>query len=53
MTDLKYKTIGIFTIFYPFTNAGKVAWNEIAAKNDGNAKIFSVHLTSTLQQFLH
>ena len=50
MSDLKYKTSGIFTIFYPFTDAGETAWNDLAAQNEGACTIFTAHLKSTLQQ---
>lgn len=48
--DLEYTTNGLFTRFTPNTAAGVVAWNTIAAMNEGCANIFTAHLDATLKQ---
>jgi len=48
MTDLTYKTTGLFTTFYAETEAGEDAWRVIAKENEGNAKIFTIHLDRVL-----
>jgi len=46
--DLTYTTTGMFIAFFPETDAGKEAWNEIASKTNGTGKIFPIELDNTL-----
>lgn len=46
--DLFYTTTGYFTYFTPVSKEGEAAWREIAAHNEGNAKIYTAHLKQTL-----
>lgn len=48
--DITYRDGGLFVSFFPETDAGKVAWQEIADGTDGTAKVLSVHLARTLLQ---
>ena len=50
MTDLTYVKQGLFTAFYPESNEGKCAWDEIAKASDGTGKIPTVQLDSVLYQ---
>lgn len=47
--DLTYITIGIYTRFFPETDAGKIAWLTMA-KDDGVAAIYSCHTDNVLRQ---
>jgi hypothetical protein len=51
MTDIQYIDGGMFTTFVPCSKAGEKVWNEMAAQNDGVAKIFSIHTKSVIAQF--
>lgn len=48
--DLTYKKSGLFTSFLSETQAGHVAWSEIAKHTEGTSKIFTIHLEQTLRQ---
>ena len=50
MSDLSYSTEGMFTQFFADSLAGENAWRTMAVVCDGNAKIFTIHLASTLAQ---
>ena len=50
MPDLTYQTLGLFTAFYPETDAGHVAWLQIFNQTDHTGKVMALHLESTLQQ---
>ena len=41
MTDLTYSRDKMFTTFYAESAEGETAWNEMAAKLDGVAKVFN------------
>jgi hypothetical protein len=48
--DLTYKQVDdMFTAFYPETEAGKAAWNEMA-KEDGIAKVLNQHVGDAIAQ---
>ena len=49
--DLEYKTDGIFTQFFPISEAGHTAWNQLAAKTENTGKILTFHLDQVLSQF--
>ena len=48
--DLTYETTGYFTVFYPETEDGHNAWNQIAAQTQGTGKVETIHLKSVLSQ---
>jgi len=48
--DLQYKTYGMFTSFYPVTEQGKIAWNELACKTEGTGKVLCVITIETVRQ---
>jgi hypothetical protein len=48
--DLTYETTGYFTVFYPETEDGHNAWNQIAKQTMGTGKVETIHLKSTLCQ---
>lgn len=47
--DLTYSQDGMFTRFYPETEAGREAWNTMA-ENDGVAAVLNHHAKSVLRQ---
>jgi len=47
--DLTYSTSGLFTRFFPETEAGKVAWYQMNAE-DGGDIIYTTHLPNVLAQ---
>lgn len=49
MTDLEYKTSGLFTRFFPNSPQGEDAWREMA-KQDGDAVVLSIHTKSVIAQ---
>ena len=46
--DLTYQRSSIFICFFPETDSGKIAWNEIAEKTNGTGKILPIQLDETL-----
>jgi hypothetical protein len=48
--DLTYLQQGMFTLLMPETDAGRVAWDEIARHTDGTGKVLTIHLKSALAQ---
>ena len=48
--DLIYTEIGMFILFLPESNAGEIAWAQIAKKTNGTGKIFKGQLQGTLAQ---
>ena len=50
MSDLEYLTTGMFTVFFPNTQAGETAWKAIAKETNGTGKILTTQLTSALTQ---
>lgn len=47
--DLTYTTSGLFTRFYPETEAGKIAWLEMAGQ-EGVAAVLVQHTANVLGQ---
>lgn len=47
--DLEYITSGLFTRFMPCTEAGNVAWREMASE-DGVAAVLSIHANNVIGQ---
>lgn len=41
MTDISYKTDGMFTRFYPESTQGESVWREMADKMDGGAAVLN------------
>jgi hypothetical protein len=50
--DISYRDCGMFTSFYPESDAGVIVWNEIA-KTEPNARILSIHAKSVIAQIRH
>ena len=48
MSDLTYLKQGFFTVFFPQSKAGEVAWNELAAVTQGTGKIPTIQLPQFL-----
>lgn len=48
-TDLEYTNSGMFTRFYPNTQAGEDVWREMA-KEDGVAAVLSIHSKNVISQ---
>lgn len=42
-TDISYIDGGLFTTFYPESEAGHTAWRELAQQTDGTGKVLSAH----------
>lgn len=49
MTDLETIDDGLFTSFFPNTQAGRAAWRVLAA-DDGSGKVLTIHAGSVIQQ---
>ncbi len=50
-TDLEYRTTGLFTIFYPTSEVGKVPYNQMLEHPETpGAKIYTIHLKNVLYQ---
>ena len=49
--DITYLTTGLFTSFYPESKEGEQAYSEFLEQNEGNNKIFTIHLKTVLYQF--
>jgi hypothetical protein len=48
MSDLTYLNQGFFTVFFPQSKAGEVAWNELAIVTQGTGKIPTIQLPQFL-----
>lgn len=48
--DITYTVDGMFTRFYPETDAGKKAWNAMNTPETPNACIPTMHLKNVLSQ---
>lgn len=48
MSDLTYLKQGFFTVFFPQSKAGEVAWNELARVTQGTGKIPTIQLPQFL-----
>jgi hypothetical protein len=48
--DIGFRNNGIFVQFYAESEAGKVAWNELAERSEGTAKFPSPWLPSICEQ---
>jgi hypothetical protein len=40
----------MFVTFYAETEAGRIAWNELASKSENTGKFLAIHLASILKQ---
>lgn len=50
-TDLEYSSSGLFTIFYPTSEAGKIPHNQMLEHPETpGAKIYTIHLKNALYQ---
>jgi hypothetical protein len=49
MSDLTYLNQGFFTVFFPQSKAGEVAWNELASVTQGTGKIPTIQLAQFLE----
>ena len=48
--DLTYRrSCSLFTMFLPETNAGEVAWRELAAQTDGTGKVLHQQVELTIE----
>lgn len=47
--DISYRDCGLYTRFYPESEAGVAVWNEIA-KTQENAIVLSIHAKSVISQ---
>lgn len=50
MIDLSYKPLGMFTLFLPESEAGRAAWDDIAAQTEGTGKVLTLHAPSVIAQ---
>lgn len=50
MTDLTYTKDKMFTTFYPETKSGELAWNEMASKMNGVAKVLNCESNNVISQ---
>lgn len=50
MPDLTYRTDGLFTSFYPETEAGHAAWLQIFNQTDHTGKVFTWQTEDTIRQ---
>ena len=50
MTDLTYTTDGLFTRFYPETEAGKKAWTAMHQQGSEYGVILTAHASNVLYQ---
>ena len=48
MSDLTYLNQGFFTVFFPQSKAGEVAWSELASVTQGTGKIPTIQLPQFL-----
>lgn len=48
MNDLTYLKQGFFTVFFPQSKAGEVAWTELASVTQGTGKIPTIQLPQFL-----
>lgn len=49
MSDLTYLKQGIFTVFFPESEAGQAFWNELASVTQGTGKVATVKLPQFLK----
>jgi hypothetical protein len=49
MSDLTYLKQGFFTVFFPQSKAGEIAWNELASVTQGTGKIPTIQLPQFLE----
>lgn len=49
MSDLTYLKQGFFTVFFPQSKAGEIAWNELASVTQGTGKIPTIQLPHFLE----
>lgn len=49
MSDLTYLKQGFFTVFFPQSKAGEMAWNELASVTEGTGKIPTIQLPLFLE----
>lgn len=47
--DITYSTTGMFTRFFAESDAGIIAFNDLARQNDGSGTIYTMHLDATLK----
>ena len=50
MSDLTYTQDGMFTRFYPETDAGQIVWNEMASKMNGVAAVLNFESAKVISQ---
>lgn len=50
MPDLTYRTDGLFTSFYPETEAGHAAWLQIFNQTDHTGKVMAWQTEDTIRQ---
>ena len=50
MNDLEYIDHGLFTSFIPVSEAGAVAFNQMAEYTEGTGKVLNIHKQSTILQ---
>lgn len=48
--DLTYSTAGMFVMFWPETEAGEIAWAELAAHSSGTAKFLPTQIDGVISQ---
>lgn len=48
--DLTYQDQGLFTQFYPETDQGIAAWNQLAEVTDGTGKVLTIQAKQIIAQ---